>query len=298
MHHKHLIMPVLHRTPLLPNTTLKLLLFRRHLSTSPPSRKDSSFRRTDFSSQPFSQPIDASPPVTGPLSHSSKLGPPRLTPSLLKAHLDKFVVGQDRAKKVTSVVIYNHYQRIRELRRQAAEAAEREAKRARGYLRERERNAHPVESMVIWRSGDVTSIYSQHLDEFPGHVETVDLNYRPILDPEPEPDLGSSSLQVSDEVVIEKSNVMLLGPSGVGKTYILSTLARVLEVPFATVDCSSLTQAGYIGTDIESSIERLLLASNHDIAKCESGIIFFDEVDKLAKPAVITHGRDGKPSSL
>jgi ATP-dependent Clp protease ATP-binding subunit ClpX len=73
---------------------------------------------------------------------------------------------------------------------------------------------------------------------------------------------------------------------------ILSTLARVLEVPFATVDCSSLTQAGYIGTDIESSIERLLQASNHSISKCETGIIFFDEVDKLAKPAVMTHGRD------
>ncbi|KAF7859760.1 hypothetical protein EAF04_008839 [Stromatinia cepivora] len=85
---------------------------------------------------------------------------------------------------------------------------------------------------------------------------------------------------------------MLLGPSGVGKTYILQTLARVLEVPFATVDCSSLTQAGYIGTDIESSIERLLLASSHSVQKCETGIIFFDEIDKLAKPAVMTHGRD------
>jgi ATP-dependent Clp protease ATP-binding subunit ClpX len=78
----------------------------------------------------------------------------------------------------------------------------------------------------------------------------------------------------------------------VGKTYILSTLARVLEVPFATVDCSALTQAGYIGTDIESSIERLLLAAGNSVGKCETGIIFFDEVDKLAKPAVMTHGRD------
>ena len=92
--------------------------------------------------------------------------------------------------------------------------------------------------------------------------------------------------------MIEKSNLLLLGPSGVGKTYILQTLARVLEVPFATVDCSSLTQAGYIGSDIESSIERLLLAAAHSIPKCETGIIFFDEVDKLAKPAVVTHGRD------
>ena len=104
--------------------------------------------------------------------------------------------------------------------------------------------------------------------------------------------MGSAPLPKNTQTVIEKSNLLLLGPSGVGKTYILSTLARVLEVPFATVDCSALTQAGYIGTDIESSIERLLLAANHNISNCESGIIFFDEVDKLAKPAVMTHGRD------
>lgn len=191
---------------------------------------------------------------------------------MLKEHLDKFVVGQDKAKKVTSVAIYNHYQRIRELRRQDAEEAERRAQKERRLLAERERNSHPVEN------------------EFPGHVETVDLNYRPPVDPEPE--LGSIPLPITTQTVIEKSNLLLLGPSGVGKTYILSTLARILEVPFATVDCSALTQAGYIGTDIESSIERLLLAANHNISKCESGIIFFDEVDKLAKPAVMTHGRD------
>jgi len=134
-------------------------------------------------------------------------------------------------------------------------------------------------------------------DEYPGHVETVDLNSTrpsPSYDQGP-PELGTQDLQDLDNkpgTLIEKSNVLLLGPSGVGKSYILSTLARILEVPFATVDCSSLTQAGYIGTDIESSIERLLLASSHEIKKCESGIIFFDEVDKLAKPAIMTHGRD------
>lgn len=131
-------------------------------------------------------------------------------------------------------------------------------------------------------------------DEYPGHVESVDLNSARSQPSESEPELGSVPLEdaISPHTTIEKSNLLLLGPSGVGKTYIIQTLARVLEVPFATVDCSSLTQAGYIGTDIESSIERLLLASNHSIQKCETGIIFFDEVDKLAKPAVMTHGRD------
>jgi ATP-dependent Clp protease ATP-binding subunit ClpX len=207
---------------------------------------------------------------------------------LLKEHLDKFVVGQDKAKKVTSVAIYNHYQRIREIRRREAEEEEKERQRERRETAERERRSHPVESTSPSPSHDT---YSYSPDEYPGHIQTVDLNAtRRVYIPEPE--LGSKPLDDSTSTVIEKSNLLLLGPSGVGKTYILQTLARVLEVPFATVDCSSLTQAGYIGTDIESSIERLLLASSHSITKCETGIIFFDEVDKLAKPPVMTHGRD------
>ncbi|KAB8292240.1 hypothetical protein EYC80_007982 [Monilinia laxa] len=214
-----------------------------------------------------------------PLSQASKHGVPTLTPLSLKTHLDKFVVGQDRAKKVTCVAIYNHYQRIRELRRLEAEEQERREQYSRRNLYERERSSHPVDN------------------EYVGHaIQTADLNAPPYHEREyeEEPELGSRPLEdlSSNRTIIEKSNLMLLGPSGVGKTYILQTLARVLEVPFATVDCSSLTQAGYIGTDIESSIERLLLASSQSVQKCETGIIFFDEIDKLAKPAVMTHGRD------
>jgi len=133
-------------------------------------------------------------------------------------------------------------------------------------------------------------------DEYPGHVDTVDLNYKAPFStptPSPDPDLGSKPLSdLPPHTIIEKSNLLLLGPSGVGKTYIVETLARVLEVPYASVDCSSLTQAGYIGSDIEIAIERLLTKSDFSISRCETGIIFFDEVDKLAKPAVVTHGRD------
>lgn len=120
----------------------------------------------------------------------------------------------------------------------------------------------------------------------------MDLNYRVPITSSPAPDLGHTSLPTPTPTVIEKSNLLLLGPSGVGKTYILSTLASILEVPFATIDCSSLTAAGYIGSDIESSLERLLLAANLSPALCESGILFFDELDKLARPAVVAHGRD------
>jgi ATP-dependent Clp protease ATP-binding subunit ClpX len=83
----------------------------------------------------------------GPLAQAAKHGAPRLTPSALKEHLDKFVVGQDRAKKVTSVAIYNHYQRIREIQRQDDEEVERRAQDERRLLAERERDSHPVESI-------------------------------------------------------------------------------------------------------------------------------------------------------
>ncbi|KAF5870837.1 putative atp-dependent clp protease protein [Botrytis fragariae] len=224
--------------------------------------RDAQFRRSDYDGQGWTSSYEPGAPTKGPLSQASKHGVPSLTPLSLKNHLDKFVVGQDRAKKVTCVAIYNHYQRVRELRRQEAEEQERR----------------------------------DQYNEYVGHaIQTADLNasYRE-REYEEEPELGSRPLEdpSQNRTIIEKSNLMLLGPSGVGKTYILQTLARVLEVPFATVDCSSLTQAGYIGTDIESSIERLLLASSNSIQKCETGIIFFDEIDKLAKPAVMTHGRD------
>ncbi|KAF7890504.1 hypothetical protein EAF00_008819 [Botryotinia globosa] len=240
--------------------------------------RDAQFRRSDYDGQGWTSSYEPGAPTKGPLSQASKHGVPSLTPLSLKNHLDKFVVGQDRAKKVTCVAIYNHYQRVRELRRQEAEEQERRDQYSRRHLYERERNSHPVDN------------------EYVGHaIQTADLNasYREH-EYEEEPELGSRPLEdpSQNRTIIEKSNLMLLGPSGVGKTYILQTLARVLEVPFATVDCSSLTQAGYIGTDIESSIERLLLASSNSIQKCETGIIFFDEIDKLAKPAVMTHGRD------
>ncbi|KAH8820595.1 P-loop containing nucleoside triphosphate hydrolase protein [Xylogone sp. PMI_703] len=242
----------------------------RSISVSSRAPHPARFRSNDFS-RGYTGEYEPGLPTGGPLDGAAKHGAPKLTPSLLKEHLDKFVVGQDKAKKVTSVAIYNHYQRIREIKRQDAEEHERQEQKARRLLHEKERNSHPVEN------------------EYPGHVETVDLNARRE---EEETELGSVPLRDDDTVIIEKSNLMLLGPSGVGKTYILQTLAKILEVPFAMVDCSSLTQAGYIGTDIESSIERLLLAASYSIPKTESGIIFFDEVDKLAKPAIMTHGRD------
>lgn len=124
-------------------------------------------------------------------------------PHRIKASLDDYVVGQDYAKKVMSVAVYNHYKRI------AAGA--------------------------------------------------------------------------SDDVEIEKSNMLMIGPTGCGKTYLVKTLARLLDVPLAITDATSLTEAGYIGDDIESVVSKLLAAADNDVEKAERGIIFIDEIDKIAK---------------
>ena len=86
-----------------------------------------------------------------------------------------------------------------------------------------------------------------------------------------------------DEIEIEKSNMLMIGPTGSGKTYLVKTLARLLDVPLAIADATSLTEAGYIGDDIESVVSKLLAAADNDVEKAEHGIIFIDEIDKIAK---------------
>jgi ATP-dependent Clp protease ATP-binding subunit ClpX len=153
-------MPVINRTFNLSSNSIPrplLIHFSRHpLSTTATLSRDSQFHRSDFQAQGagFSSTYEPGRPTEGPLSQASKHGAPRLTPSLLKEHLDKFVVGQDKAKKVTSVAIYNHYQRIRELRRQEAEEQAAREQQARWELRERERGSHPVESLFPFSSHD------------------------------------------------------------------------------------------------------------------------------------------------
>ncbi len=124
-------------------------------------------------------------------------------PHKIKAQLDEYVIGQERAKKVISVAVYNHYKRV-----------------ATGTM---------------------------------------------------------------DQIEIEKSNMLMIGPTGSGKTYLVKTLARLLDVPLAITDATSLTEAGYIGDDIESVVSKLLAAADNDVDKAEQGIIFIDEIDKIAK---------------
>lgn len=111
------------------------------------------------------------------------------------------------------------------------------------------------------------------------------------IPPSEPPRIGAAPLADSTPLTIEKSNILILGPSGCGKTLMAKTLARVLEVPFSTSDCTPFTQAGYIGEDVEVCVQRLLAAANYDVARAERGIICLDELDKIAT-ARVSHGKD------
>ncbi|MBO6133278.1 MAG: ATP-dependent Clp protease ATP-binding subunit ClpX [Lachnospiraceae bacterium] len=145
-------------------------------------------------------------------------------PHKIKELLDEYVVGQEKAKKVISVAVYNHYKRVRE-------------------------------------------------------------------------ELSGKEDKEKNRPEIEKSNILLLGPTGCGKTHLVKTLARIMKVPLAIADATSLTEAGYIGDDIESVISKLLTAADNDVGKAECGIVFVDEIDKISKKRH-TNSRDVSGESV
>ncbi|MBD5370792.1 MAG: ATP-dependent Clp protease ATP-binding subunit ClpX [Bacteroides sp.] len=143
------------------------------------------------------------------------------TPHEIKKYLDRYVIGQDEAKKYLSVAVYNHYKRIDQ------EAA-------------RDKDAPKA-------------------------------GLRKAIDADP------------DDVDIEKSNIIMVGPTGTGKTLLAKSIARLLDVPFAIVDATVLTEAGYVGEDIESLLTRLLQNCDYNVERAERGIVFIDEIDKIAR---------------
>ncbi|KAG8526203.1 uncharacterized protein KY384_000196 [Bacidia gigantensis] len=241
-----------------------LTLFSNSCSfaTSTRNRSSSQFHRSDFTSQPFTGSYDPGERTSGPLGDASILGAPRITPRVLKQHLDNFVVGQERAKKILSVAVYNHYQRIQEAQRREDE----EQEIFQQQLRRTMADDHPLE-------GD----FPGQEQAIPLHPPSSGLGTPPIIDPLP--------------LTLDKANVLLLGPSGVGKTLMAKTLARVLSVPFSMSDCTPFTQAGYIGEDVEVCVQRLLAAANYDVAAAERGIICLDELDKISSTKV-SQGKD------
>ena len=150
----------------------------------------------------------SSPKIPSPIDSQNTEGKTNntslLRPTQIKQHLDRYVIGQDQAKRALSVAVYNHYKRI----------------------------------------------------------------------------LSKNS---NDDVELDKSNILIIGPTGTGKTLIAETLAKLLEVPLAIADATTLTEAGYVGEDVENILVRLLQISNYDVYKAQAGIIYIDEIDKVGR---------------
>ncbi|KAK6509554.1 hypothetical protein TWF481_004292 [Arthrobotrys musiformis] len=221
------------------------------------------YSTSDFTSG-FTSTVTVNGPVQGPLGKAGVLGK-GITPRSLKRYLDSYVISQSRAKRIVSSAVYNHYLRVQSIRRREDENAESLRSSLAGVVVE----GHPVE------------------DEYPGQQATAPFP-QPFHVEVPPP----SKESLEPAVELQKSNCLIIGPSGTGKTLIAKTLARILDVPFSISDCTAFTQAGYVGEDVDVCVQRLLASCNWDVRRAETGIICLDEVDKIASTKAMSHGRD------
>ncbi|KAG2471226.1 CLPX protease, partial [Polypterus senegalus] len=216
------------------------------------------------------------------LAFQQKPPPP---PKKIYGYLDKYVVGQSYAKKVLSVAVYNHYKRIynnipASMRPQAE--------------LEKQTSLTPRELEMRRREDEYRFTKLLQIAGISPHGNALGASMQQQVNQQiPQEKRGGEVLDSnSDEIKLEKSNILLLGPTGSGKTLLAQTLARCLDVPFAICDCTTLTQAGYVGEDIESVIAKLLQDANYGVEKAQQGIVFLDEVDKIGSVPGIHQLRD------
>ncbi|XP_060603494.1 ATP-dependent Clp protease ATP-binding subunit ClpX-like [Ruditapes philippinarum] len=204
------------------------------------------------------------------------------SPKELKAYLDKYVVGQERAKIVLATSVYYHYKRIRHnpISQKPINTAT-----------ESPLNELSGSPYMFSTRGSKGSITDENLLELAKDAGKMSM-LRPRGFTKPPEETDPEIKTDKDKVVIDKSNILMLGPTGSGKTLLAQTLARILDVPFAICDCTTLTSAGYVGEDVESVIGKLLQNANGDVEKCQQGIVFLDEVDKIARAPNTQHLKD------
>ncbi|XP_055544647.1 ATP-dependent Clp protease ATP-binding subunit clpX-like, mitochondrial [Wyeomyia smithii] len=199
-------------------------------------------------------------------------------PKKIMEYLDRHVVGQELAKKVLSVAVYNHYKRIYHNLPPPANSSG-------------QTGSQQIDSMS--RSGDllhISGIGHTMMSSAPSEVPRPPLTSSNVSQAhQPGSDLLDKK---THELKLEKSNILMLGPTGSGKTLLAQTIAKCLDVPFAICDCTTLTQAGYVGEDIESVIAKLLQDANYSVDRAQTGIVFLDEVDKIGAVPGIHQLRD------
>lgn len=219
------------------------------------------------------------------------------TPREIRRGLDEYVIGQSNVKVALSVGVYNHYKRLFVAEAQAAA----ESRKLAG--RDSPEEYYPtggegggLADLNLTQYGSTSSTGMKGTSSSSGEEEagatatatatttSTDSGYCEA------PDISSIN-SIADEKFgmevedceIDKSNIMLLGPTGSGKTHLVKTLARLIDVPLVITDATCLTQAGYVGEDVESILFKLYLESGQDIERCQKGIVYIDETDKIRK---------------